>query len=803
MSTLIRDLRHALRRWGRAPGFVAVALVTVAVATGGTTTMMSVTDAVLLRARPGVQDPEGLVEIRLADRARRTGRLMAYSAFEGLRDAPIGLQSLAAGDQIQASVAQGPEAVPEVVAGVATTGGYFSVLGTRPALGRFFPPAEDRTSGGNPVVVLSHRFWTRSFGGDSSVLGRTVSINRVPFTVIGVAEEGFHGHLPLYDFSLFVPLTMLEPLTGRTPEESTVATVGRLEPGVSIQRVRTGADRVAGELRSVHPADWVSTVFLVEPHMSSFQEFRGPISMFLGFLLALSGCILLIASANLAVLLLSRAMARAHELAVRRAMGAGRGRLVGELLTETLLLFLAGGAGGLALAFGATGALRRVDLPLGAPITGDFGPDLRVLCVSLAVTLAFGLVFGLAPAVGATRPDVASILKDEGGGAPGRQRLRKAFVLLQVAGSVAILGGSGLLFKALTRANGMDLGFEPRNVHVATVNLGIQQYTEAEGRAFLSRLLEGGAALPGVESAALTDFVFLASPPERAGTFSNSDGEGQVVAGLFGVSPSFFTTTGTRIVEGRSFDLTDVADSEPVAIVNERVAEILWPGESAVGKAMRSGQSLLQVVGVARNGKYISIGESALAGVFRPQTQLYTPTTSLLLKVREGSPGIRRGVLELVRALDPGIPLTHNDSHSLLIGRQLLPRRAAALFSGILGLLGLSMAAVGLYGVLSHLVVERAREMAIRIALGAHPRSVRRSVIRSGLGLVLGGLMVGLPLAVSLSFLIRRFLYGLDPLDPGILGSVTVLFLSIGFLASSVPALQATRTHPSRVLRRG
>jgi predicted permease len=697
----------------------------------------------------------------------------------------------------------GPDAAPELVAGVAATGDFFSVLGTRPALGRFFSPEEDQAPGGHPVVVLSHRFWTGSFGGDRWVLGTTVNINRVPFTVIGVAEEGFHGHLPLYDFSLFVPLAMLEPLTGRTQEEFTVATVGRLGSGASIQRVRVVADRVAQELRAANPPDWVSTVFLVEAHTRSYQEFRGPISMFLGFLLALAGCILLIACANLAGLLLSRAMARAQEVAVRRAIGAGRGRLVRQFLTESLLLFVVGGAVGSTLAFWATGALGRVQIPLGAPITGDYAPDLRVLCVSMAVTLVAGLVFGLAPALSATRTDVASVLRYDRGQTPGKHRLRKAFVLLQVAGSVVLLGGSGLLFKALTKANRMDLGFDPRNVHVATVDLGIQQYSEDEGRIFFSRLLEGSAALPGVESVALSDFVFLASPPRRAGTFSTAQSEGEVLAGLFGVSPGFFTTTGTDILEGRPFDARDAANTEPVAIVNERVAEILWPGESAVGKTMQSGRSLLRVVGVARNGKYISIGESGLAGVYRPQAQLYTPTTSVLLKVRDGSRDIRRLVQELVRTLDPNIPLTNNESHTEMIRGQLLPRLVAAVFAGILGLLGLILATVGLYGVLSYLVTQRAPELAVRVALGAHPRSVRRSVIRSGLGLVLGGLLVGMPLAIGLSSLIRRFLYGLDPMDPVILGAVALLLVFFGFMASYVPALQATRTDPSRVLRQG
>jgi ABC-type antimicrobial peptide transport system permease subunit len=304
-----------------------------------------------------------------------------------------------------------------------------------------------------------------------------------------------------------------------------------------------------------------------------------------------------------------------------------------------------------------------------------------------------------------------------------------------------------------------------------------------------------------VEVAALSDFVFLASPPQRAATFTTPEEEGTVMAGIFGVSPEFFATTGTEILEGRPFDVTDAVETEPVAIVNERVAGILWPEESAVGKTLRSGESLLRVVGVAKNGKYISIGESGLAGVFRPHTQFYTTTTSLLLKVREGAPDIRRRVVELVRTLDPEIPLTNNEPHSRLIGGQLLPHRAAALFAGILGVLGVFLATVGLYGVLSYLVARRAPELALRIALGADPRSVRLSVIRDGLVLVFVGLLLGVPLALVVTSLVRRFLFGLAPADPALLGAIALLFGMIGWAASHLPAVRATSIDPARILR--
>ena len=800
MRIVFQDLRHTFRQWRKSPVFTAIGILTIALGTGGATTVMSVTDSILLRARPGVRNPEELVEIRIADRARRSARLMSFSTYEALRDANLGLSALAGGSQFQASVSAGPGAVPAWVEGVTATRNIFSVLGTRPAFGRLFSEADDPAS--DAVVVLTYRFWMQHFGGDRSVLGQTMDVNRVPLTVIGVAEEGFHGHLPLYDYSLFVPMEMSEALTGQRPGGMRVATVGRMNAGASLQGVSAAAGRLAEELRGREPEEWASAVFLVEPHSRSFQEFRGPVSRFLGFLLALSGCILLIACANLAGLLLSRAQARAHEFSIMQALGAGRRRLVGRLLAETLLLFAAGGAVGSIFAFWTTRALGRIQLPLDAPLLGDYAPDLRVLSVSLAVTLLAGLGFGIAPALRATGSALAPALRNQQGQVPGRHGLRRLFVLAQVAGSVVLLGGAGILFKALSEAHSIDLGFDPEGVHVATLNLGIQQYQEDEGRALLARLLAAGAALPGVESAALSSSVFLASPPRWSGMFSGRSGGEIVTAGIFIVSPDFFFTTGTVIRDGRPFEDTDAVGAEPVAIVNQIVAGVLWPRESAVGKTLWASGSAYRVVGVAQDGKYISIGETGLAGVFLPEAQHYVPTMSLLLKLRKGFPNPRRSVQDLVRTLDPDLPLITNESQRRLIDAQLFPQRAAAIFALVLGLLGLFLAGVGLFGALHFEVTLRAPELAVRIALGARPSSVRRRVTLAGLALVLGGLVVGIPLAVGVSSVIRRFLFGVDPVDPAILGVITLLLGLVGLGASYVPALRATQADPCQVLRR-
>jgi ABC-type antimicrobial peptide transport system permease subunit len=338
-------------------------------------------------------------------------------------------------------------------------------------------------------------------------------------------------------------------------------------------------------------------------------------------------------------------------------------------------------------------------------------------------------------------------------------------------------------------------------VHVATVNLDLQQFAPEEGRLFLQRFLQEASELPGVQSAALADFVFLVSPPRRSGVFSAEHGEGSVEAGLLGVSPEFFETTGVQVLEGRAFEASDREGAEPVAVVNETVARILWPGQSPVGKILRRDQRFYRVVGLARNSKYISIGEGPLAGVFLPQAQNYVPQTSVLLKLREGRGGIRREMEELVRGIDLMVPLSTNATYPDLVDIHFLPRRLAGGFAGVLGVIGLFLACVGLFGVLSYGVTLQAREMAIRMALGAEPGSVRRPVILGGLGVVLIGLLLGTPLAMAVVNLMRAFLYGMNPLDPGLYGVVAFALFLTGFAASCVPALRATRTDPARVLR--
>ena len=411
MDALLQDIRYTLRQWRQAPGLFAVAVLTIALGIGGVTTVLSLTNVAFFRSRPGVPNTDKLVEVQIADRNGRQERPMSRTAYDALRASDLGVSELAGLSVSEVSLAARDAGSAELLPGMAVSGNYFRVLGTRAAIGRLITADDDRPSGATQVVVLSYRYWTRRFARDASVLGRTVTINRVSFIVIGVAEAGFQGHFRYYDYDVFIPLGTVETIAGLVPtaagllpetqpRSSMIYTIGRLAAGSSLARVTAKTRRVAEELRRSGEGEWFSTVFVVAPYTKNFQQLQGPVYRFFFFLVALSGCILFIACANIAGILLGRAVSRSHEMAVRLAVGARRARLVAQLLTESVLLFLVGGASGIVLAFWAAKLLGRVSLPPSVPLpfTSDFAPDLRVLGVTLLLTAVAGGVFGLAPA---------------------------------------------------------------------------------------------------------------------------------------------------------------------------------------------------------------------------------------------------------------------------------------------------------------------------------------------------------------------------------------------------------------------
>jgi predicted permease len=808
MDTLRQDIGYALRIFKRSPGFTAIAALIIALGIGPTTTILSVANALLHRIPPGVRGAGELVSVYGSEEGGLRWGTLSYPVFEDYRDADNGLMEVAALESFPASLSTRGAGEPQIATGLATSSSYFDILGTRPALGRFFLPDEDDAPTASPVAVLSHKTWTRRFGADPAVIGTTINLNRTSFTVIGVAEEGFNGHMAGYDVSVWVPIGMREAVNGRDLSDNVtgLAGVGRLAAGQSVGRAAEAARLISEGLRTGHPDIFEGHTIEVTPYSVMIDEARGPVTLFMALMLVVTGLVLLIASVNVASVMLARAAGRSREVAVRLAVGAGRWRLVRQLLTESVLLFLFGGCAGVLIAIWATGALAAVRLPVPIPLAFDFSPDLRVLVFTLIVSFAAGTLFGLAPALQATRQDLVTSLKVHPGDAPGgRSRLRSIFVVAQVAASVVLLVAAGMFLRALNRADEVDLGFDPANVHVLTTDVSIHRYSTEEGRAFYDELLERARALPGVESAGLafglplgfTRISSIFTLPGREPVL----GEGLRWASVSMVSGGYFETMRIPIVAGRAFDETDREGSVPVVMVNQTAARQFWPGEEAVGKPILMGDLQYEVVGVARDGKYRSLGDEPHPMVYRAIAQRYGSEASLVVRTTPGAPRIDRTLRALALELDPDLPVQTNAPFTQIIGVSLIPNRVAAWMALGFGALGLILASVGLFGVLSYAVAQRNREIGIRIALGADIGAVHGLVVRQGMRLTASGLVIGCLVAFGAAQLIRGLLFGLSPADPVAFGSIVLVFAAVGLLASYLPARRATRVDPMTALR--
>ncbi|MGD8697769.1 MAG: ABC transporter permease [Gemmatimonadales bacterium] len=808
MDSLRQDVRYAYRLIKRSPGFTAVAALTIALAVGPTTTILSIANALLFRTPTGVLEPGGLVTVHASHVATTTFATFSYPVFERYRDAENGLSRVAAIDFFPASLASGGAGEPKLVAGVLASADYFATLGTRPALGRLFQAGEDRTPGGDARVVLSHSVWTQRFGADSSVVGRTVNVNRTPFTVIGVAEAGFHGHAAGYDISLWVPISMREAMTGNDLSDAVtgITAIGRIADGGSVQQVDQAARVISANLRSLDPERFENERITASPYSALLGELKGPFTLFMAFLVAISCIVLLIASVNVASMLLSRAAGRGREMAVRLAVGAGRRRLIRQLLTESVLLFLLGGGAGALVALWATRFLAALDFPLPIPMTFNFTPDTRVLALTLAVVFGAGALFGVAPARQATRHDLAIALKgevcDRG---TRRSRLRNVFVITQVAGSVVLLTVAGLFIRALSRADSVDLGFDPSGLHVLSVDLKLHRYAPDEARHFFSEIRERASSLPGVESAAVATVLPLGFASHST-MFALPGREPVLGQGLFRadinqVSTGYFQTMGIPLRAGRPFDPSDRDGAPRVAIVNQTAAAQFWSGQRAVGEVILLGDTRYEVVGVAEDGKYRSLSEEGRAVVYMAFDQRDVAAATLIVRGKTGAAPIGRQVRQLALDLDPDLPVETNAPYSEIIGFALIPNQAAAWCALGMGALGLVLAMVGLFGLLSYGVAQRRREIGVRIALGANRLDINRLVVSRGLRLTAAGLVIGWPLAFLIAHIIRGVLYGVNASDPVTFAFIAMLFVGVAVLASYVPARRAARTDPMQVLR--
>jgi predicted permease len=805
LEGVLQDARFAARSLRKTPGFTAAAAVTLALGVGATTAVFSVVDAFLLRPLP-VAAPERLVtlEVREAE-----GDLKTSSSYPYVQDwmrAAGGVAEIAALHPGELSFTDGAGAA-ELVWGVDATDNYFRVLGVSPALGRFFAPGDD--AAGAMVAVLGHAFWTRRFGADPGVVGRTVRLNGQPVEVIGIAPAGFAGTIAGMRTDLWVPVGAYPRLNpggdlNTRGRHSWLAMIGRLRPGVTHAQGAAALAAMAPGIAPEFADDGAAAGAQVERLTGVPPQARGTVVGLMTLLLATAALVLLIAATNVGGMLLARASARRREIAIRLAMGAGRGRLARLLLAESLLLFLLGGAGGTLLAVWAAAALRGWRPVASIPVALDVGVDLKVLAFALGVSLLTGVLCGLVPALAASRPVLVPALKD-GAGTGRRTRLRGAFVVGQLAMSLLLLVTAGLFARALQGALSIDPGFRPRGVAVGEVRLRPHGYDEARGAELYRQLLERLRARPGVRAATLASVLPLSGNFDATQVWAAggpSDPAARVRTGFAVVEGGYFGALSVPLRAGRVFGDEDRSGAPLVAVVNETLARRLWPGENAVGKRLDGGRDgEVEVVGVVADGKYQSLRDAPEPYMYLPFGQSYQGTMTVVVRHDGPAAPVLAAMHAELRALDASVPLARALPMEVVVGESLTPQRMAAAMVGAFGTVGLLLAAVGVYGVLAYQVSQRTREIGVRMALGAGRASVLRLVLRQGMGLAVVGIGIGLALALAASRALAGMLYGLSATDPATFVAVPLLVCAAAFLASWLPARRATRVDPLVALR--
>jgi predicted permease len=819
METLIQDVRYGARMLLKNPGFTLVAVLSLALGIGANTTIFTLINAVLLHPIP-VREPETLVSIFSTDEQNKNSLFNVLNIsrmnYEDFRDQNDVFEASAAYLGAPVSLSGGGD--PEQLAGDLVSGDFFSLLGVKPALGRAFLPEEDKVDGAGDVVVLSDGLWRRRFGADPGVVGRSVTLNGHGFTVIGVTGRGFQGINTLGGPDLWLPMSAHAQILGGFFAENydnrralLFNAVARLKPGVTLPQADAALKTIAKRLEQQYPEPnrGRSTLLVPIAQATVNPNFRRLLVLAGGLLMTVVGLVLLIACANVANLLLARATARRKEIAVRLSLGAGRLRLVRQLITESVLLSLLGGAVGLVVAFWARDLLLAFRPPQFIVGAIDVELDGRVLLFTLLVALLTGILFGIVPALQASRPDLAVELKERSGrtGSGGRRAsLRNLLVVAQVALSLVSLIGAGLFLRSLHNTERIDPGFDAKNLATLSFDVGAQGYDRVRGEAYQKRLLETVRALPGVRSAALS-----ANLPMGGGFGRTVFPEGQEPStGAVGqfttaneISVGYLDTLGISLRRGRDINETDRVGTPLVALINEAMAKQFWKDQDALGKRFKffGDEQFREVIGIVENTKLISLGEDPLPQAYTPVLQNYVPAMTLNVRTSIDAATLLPTLRGRVQGLEPTMPLTNVQTTEFLISQVLwAPAMGAALLS-VFGLIALILAAIGIYGVMSYSVNQRTVEFGLRMALGARPADVQHLVLRQGIALVSVGLILGLGAALLATRLIGTLLVGMSPTDPSTFLGISLLLAGVAALAGFVPARRATRVDPMIALR--
>ncbi len=807
LDPLVRDLRFAFRSLRHRPLFLVIPVLSLTIGIAANTVVFSGVNGLLLEGTNGVPNAKRLVEVGTGrDGSGFDG--FSYPDFIDLREQAAALAEVAGYKYQMFTLNRGDAGVRAF--GLLVSANYFDVMGVRAFRGRTFLPEEDADFDGHPVAVLSFDFWHNRWGGDPNVVGSTVYVSRQPYTVVGIAPESFRSHTALGNPDVYVPLMQHPSLNqGRNYFEARgsdwFSALALLEDGATLSDANAEVATVFRRLAAAYPetnARRTGSVRAYGPLPSIMQGYAGT---FLAVLLAFVTLILLITCANVAGMFLARATARQREIAIRLAVGSSRGQLIRQLLTESLVVFLLGGIGGVILAGWTLGYLGSLTLPGPFPVGLEIPMSGAAMVFASVLTLATGVVFGLLPARHALGLSVLGILKDEGAQPRSSAgRLRRAFVAAQVAASLALLVAAGLLLRSLQHAGQIETGFETEGAYVTFLDLTTEGYTPEDGSAFQNEILEHFAAQPWVESVALSIDLPLdmsthgtAVIPDR---WEKSVEEEYMSSRYNAVSFDYFAALRINVLEGRGFSPGDRAGAEEVAVVSRTFAERVWPGESAVGRRVEA-RGTVTIVGVVEDVPNSSLTEVPTPLFYRPLTQAYGDEVYLVFRSAADPALILRETHQGLRALDPRIALSPVIELGRFTGIGILPQRIAGGLAASLGLLALLLSTMGVYGVMAFAVAQRTREMGIRMALGAEPGRVLRSVVLGAFRLTLPGVVLGAILAVAIGIVLQSLLLGVSPRDPAAhIGAV----LSVGGMVLAgtlIPARRAAQVDPAEALR--
>ena len=811
---MLKDVRYAVRGLLKRPGFVAVAVITLALGIGANTAIFTLVNMVLLKSLP-VDQPQQIVSVALRGKGDAMSAF-SFPNYRDFRDRNDVLSGLLVYRFVPLSLSR--SGANERIWGFEVSGNYFDVLGVKAIKGRTFNQDEDKTPLANPIGVLSYDSWQKRFGGDPNIVGKDVLLNDHQFKVIGVAPAGFKGTELIYTPEIWLPSSMMkwvEPGADWIENRNTrnFFANGRLKPGVSARQAEASLNLLAQQLAKEYPDTNEGQSVKVFPPGFILPDLRGAVVNFTWVLMGAVALVLIVTCTNLAGLMLARATDRRREIAIRLAMGANRIRLIRQLLTESLLLSIVGGVAGVMLAFWIVDVLLAFKPPIDFPLSVDITIDWHVLLFSLCVSLIAGAIFGLAPALQATRPGLSQTLRETSAqGGAARTRLRSVLVVAQIAISLVVLIAAGLVVRTLQQLQTMNPGFDSQNALMMAFDLNLQGYDEQRGQQFYRQLTERVQALPGVKSATISSYIPLTLNYNSRDIFIEGQpaerGENVPTSMNASAGPRYFETMRTPLLQGREFTDQDQPKSEPVAVVNEAFVKRLMPNVSssaeAVGKRFAFGSArgpYMRIVGVVQTGKYFNIAEDPRPFVWTPMSQDYQSNGILTVRTDGNADALLGAVRKQVQTIDPNLPLYDVKTLTEHMRFALFPPRIAATVLGVFGLVALLLSAIGIYGITSYTVAQRTHELGIRLALGAQRSDVLKLVLRHGFKLTMIGAALGLGGAYLATRAITSVLYGVSATDPFTFVFVSSLLIGVALVASYVPSRRATKVDPLIALR--